>query len=61
MVSRAGQRRGGPSPNTVVSVADLLARDAPWAGAPSAVAVAKRPTRPAPVIPAQRRDRKSVV
>jgi hypothetical protein len=25
-------------------VADLLARDAPWAGAPAAVAVAKRPT-----------------
>ena len=43
MVVRAELRRGGPSPNSVVTVADLLARDAPWSGAPSAVAVAKRP------------------
>ncbi|HTK62752.1 MAG TPA: hypothetical protein VL595_10250 [Pseudonocardia sp.] len=43
MVSRADQRRGGPTASSVVSVADLLARDAPWSGAPSAVAVAKRP------------------
>lgn len=66
MVSRAGQQRGGTSPNPVVSVADLLARDAPWSGAPTAVAVAKRPagaaTHPsgaarstsAPFVPAQR-------
>lgn len=55
MVSRADQRRGGTSPNSVVSVADLLARDAPWAGAPAAVAVAKRPARStAPFVPAQR-------
>lgn len=64
MVSRAGQRRGGPTPNSVISVADLLARDAPWAGAPAAVAVTKRPAgaarpaygHPGPVIPAQRRS-----
>lgn len=44
MVARADLRHPGPSATSVVSVADLLARDAPWAGAPSAVPVATRVT-----------------
>lgn len=43
MVVRADLRHGGPGPNSVVTVADLLARDAPWSGAPTSVPVAKRP------------------
>ncbi|MGI8813894.1 MAG: hypothetical protein ACR2G2_00995 [Pseudonocardia sp.] len=54
MVERVSTRQGGPTASSVISVASLLARDAPWAGAPDAVAV-HMPARAAGAAGAARR------